>query len=1500
MVKNDAMIKYFLHKGGLDAVYKLLRESKDFDVLKCCALSLIQASKHPDNCKFLVDKNIFSAIATLIDVFVTPAGIGATSQTQYPHKGEKQRDSLSNVTDVEKQDTMRHLTACILANLTVTEDRGLDEILVLNNIVNIVQTLSSQLNRIDTICMLMMTLCNICPAVLGPDAESTIRICFQSTKKIDVSKNVTKALFVVDVYNNFSRINHYSSLLVDEGLMPLLLHMIDLHSGVDDILKKCTEALANLSINRKNRREIASSGIASRLTLLFEKGSPTTRAYSLLIMGNLLSSGLFYDKVANENTISYILENLLQKNYPKQFAAVSYCLSQLSKVEHSCEVLVKCDVVPILLGYLREAPPESLDNLWMVLVNISKHSLFFNAVMKEVRPLIVELFEEVKSETCSLHQRQCVVQICLNLSRQRDFGNHLDITFIQKFIKTLKLLFASKQSPSAVQHFCLVALTNFAHYCEPARSSTLDNDLMDLFQENGFADSHLNVKYAALINIISNDESCIYRLIEQGAQKLLVSLQDSFSKLSLKENIETVSLKKKDFKKGQSIVQLKELIKSGAFQFLSGDDNANDSLTNTATSSTNGSATNAANAEMAAQLSEGELGKELSAASFHNLAIKRPVLSPGVLVSLLSLARNTKTRRVLHCVRSLANMSVHPKSKVALNKEGRRIIPLLTVTMRTGCVEAEKVQHYCALTLCNIMAAPMDKAVFTDLIKTGTIVDLVVVTLLRINSNVTKEMLGKTLFNILSRPDIRETLVVQLDLLAAILELCKVEFLNLLELCIRILFNITCELSPSIAHSETYAKKLIALKVPHILVGRLVHNVKISGSKTNKPIRTLLGMAIANMSFHKTLVIELAQQQAAIADAMVRVYALGCEEGMFSAMVTLFNISQIVECNTLAGTKAVNLIVEALEKGKDNPVLVTKLCIGTLCNFSNIPVFQEQLTDVAIPSIVGIISAPHLHGSIKRDAIQTMYNLANMYKRAKNVFITNDAIVALWKLLKVQGSGGGAASSSVVDASSSSVGGSETLADASGTSDEETTLLLIGHIVKALCDEAGESGGQLHKRAMTDGIMNILLKLSKIELPVLKLDMSFAMYSMVKSDSGDIIKVLKADSVDILFWLTIYDTLNIHDTILKNVSRSLRCFSSSPESCKLLVKQERFFSVIKALIKSKNEDVLWQTAAVLYNLMMIDTCTKILLEKGLISYIFDLAASNYDSVRHVCSACLHLIPNNMPSMDDPVVLQLVLCLLEADGDRFAQLGEKPTDVLPYNTMVLKCYAGSLFKHDSTGFSGAWNVLTCGVDAAFYPAMIFEPDDVNIEIGTSTKGGESGSPVNGFENHEKILSSTYNDFQRDVAAGAASTMIGSGDIAGVTLATPALSSKAPPGYDSNATRKSSYAVKGNEFSDSSNFLLDRSTDQLSDSKQFKTTSKSSNKLPLIQPPKSLPENTLDAINKSIAKQAKSHAQLLSSSLGEAPTTGKGLPVSVLKSASEHPFVSLNQYGNNFGK
>lgn len=44
MVSNDVMIKHFLFKGGLDAVLKLIQESKDLEVLQICASCLTQVS----------------------------------------------------------------------------------------------------------------------------------------------------------------------------------------------------------------------------------------------------------------------------------------------------------------------------------------------------------------------------------------------------------------------------------------------------------------------------------------------------------------------------------------------------------------------------------------------------------------------------------------------------------------------------------------------------------------------------------------------------------------------------------------------------------------------------------------------------------------------------------------------------------------------------------------------------------------------------------------------------------------------------------------------------------------------------------------------------------------------------------------------------------------------------------------------------------------------------------------------------------------------------------------------------------------------------------------------------------------------------------------------------------------------------------------------------------------------------------------------------------------
>jgi hypothetical protein len=213
---------------------------------------------------------------------------------------------------------------------------------------------------------------------------------------------------------------------------------------------------------------------------------------------------------------------------------------------------------------------------------------------------------------------------------------------VHKYVDALKTLFAHGSLPTRAR--ALTALVNFTTTCRPARVEALGarNDIVSILEEAGIDDPVMNVKYAALINNISNEENCCIRLIEAGALKLTVSLQDSFFKQGF------VGATAAPAKKG--VVRVAEAI-------------------------------------------DGNMGQNLSASIFHNLSLKRAIIGPGMLTSFLNLIRNTKSLRVLHCVRAFANMSVHAKSRIALAKE-RRLIPILSAVMRYGCLEADKVQHY--------------------------------------------------------------------------------------------------------------------------------------------------------------------------------------------------------------------------------------------------------------------------------------------------------------------------------------------------------------------------------------------------------------------------------------------------------------------------------------------------------------------------------------------------------------------------------------------------------------------------------------------------------------------------------------------------------------------------------------------------------------------------------------------------------------------------------------
>jgi hypothetical protein len=617
----------------------------------------------------------------------------------------------------------------------------------------------------------------------------------------------------------------------------------------------------------------------------------------------------------------------------------------------------------------------------------------------------------------------------------------------------------------------------------------------------------------------------------------------------------------------------------------------------------------------------------------------------------------------------------------------------------------------------------MDRAIMEELTKTGAITDLVVVALLRVNAIGTKESLGKALFNLLARGEFRAQMI-ELNVLSAILQLARIESTEMLEMCTRCLFNVTCQ-------TNLFAAKLGGLGVPAFLVSRSISHkgkstkrdhhhlgsggggvgggggsssvhggsgsagagagaganvieqdetaedaalqsdrssdMMLPGVKSSSTVKLLCGMSLANISFDQGLAKALTYEK--VADAAITIFKLNSDQATYCSMVVLYNISFLSDCTSLIDCREmIPTIVEVLTRG---PVLCTQLATACLTNFSIFPVFHEVLNMQAMGAVINLMASPQMDFAIKVDALRFVYTMVTSYEPSKAEAARQNCTDTIWKMIKVQ--------------------------------ESEEVLLPIGRIVKELC-VCASADAVIHRRLMTDGIMKIVLKLAKMEIPHLKYDMSVAIHALTMA--GETNKVLKWDGLDILFWLTLHDCLNLYDPIRRNVGRALRNFSATEVEGLILVQEDRFMPVLKSLAKSLNEDVLLQASAVLYELMGFPECKKILLGKGVIGLIFEIATSGFTAVRHVCSACLHMAPEDLPDMGDPAVLDLVLCLLEAEGERFGELGEKAMHLLPY--MLPTKQQGTPFKHAGTEFAPTWLSLTADIEALWTPALIPMP------------------------------------------------------------------------------------------------------------------------------------------------------------------------------------------------
>lgn len=467
-----------------------------------------------------------------------------------------------------------------------------------------------------------------------------------------------------------------------------------------------------------------------------------------------------------------------------QFIATAQCASEMAKVDITAAALVQCNAVSIALRLLLEmhvvdhmSTPytafqmETIPCLWSILASLSMRTDFLRVMMRESALLeAIKSYAQVGPATC----RSCVAQILLYMSMHLSDANAsplidqkqgiIDIVFSSKQLLTRQA--SQLEYPLEVSSTALLSLIHLAENVASSRSVILADNLLNIIETALPIDDSAcrsNVFCVLLLlYTLSKEETLCIKMLEAGVHRILVLHGSYIEKEGLKNMTEKmIGIKEKKGKpKSRRSLTQQSLLSVGMLYTRRSED--------------------------------------LIAATILNLSLKRGTLGEGVLNLLLNLLKNCKSSRCMWIARCLAYVSVHARAKLALTKESR-LVGIITGLMRNGCEDAEKALLFSSVIICNFTAQPFPKATVERMVRGGEIIDLVVVTLLRVSTHAvggdakestyalsqrTKETLGKALFNLLSRADARDSITKQ-GVFEALVDLSKVESVVLLELSMR-------------------------------------------------------------------------------------------------------------------------------------------------------------------------------------------------------------------------------------------------------------------------------------------------------------------------------------------------------------------------------------------------------------------------------------------------------------------------------------------------------------------------------------------------------------------------------------------------------------------------------------------------------------------------------------------------------------------------------------------
>lgn len=346
-----------------------------------------------------------------------------------------------------------------------------------------------------------------------------------------------------------------------------------------------------------------------------------------------------------------------------------------------------------------------------------------------------------------------------------------------------------------------------------------------------------------------------------------------------------------------------------------------------------------------------------------NLAVEALEKTP-ILSMLIDLSASPHATITLTCAIAFSKLASNASFRPTLTK-CPELYPALTLMMRCGI---EDIQIYSAVTLCNLAVERSQRS--RHIWKEGTVPDFIVNSLLRINSDSTKEICARALYNLLTHDEYRMAHIKE-GVLYALVKLARLESVEIRSLCVTVLYNLSCD--------AAMLDTLMEINVAQVITKMCEMEF------SNQDIHRRLAACLMNIAMKPGNEVKLVEGGALVATLVLAEHN-DPPTMRYCASVLCYLSSQRGNCEAMVASGLVDVLVRmlAVDDSQQNLFGLT-----ALCNISCVPTLHDRVIEDsgAIPPTIRLFAASD-DESVLLGCAQTLYNLTHHMRFRKALLQT--------------------------------------------------------------------------------------------------------------------------------------------------------------------------------------------------------------------------------------------------------------------------------------------------------------------------------------------------------------------------------------------------------------------------------------------------------------------------------------------------------------------------------